>query len=81
MSPSVFQMSLLEVENSGEGTPQGVVLLLVGPHPDSPGVKDTDSLRSLRMYSLASLTSLARWTVSHKVCLSVSNRMIILIDK
>ncbi|KAF9462044.1 hypothetical protein BDZ94DRAFT_1322929 [Collybia nuda] len=63
---SVFQMSLLEVENTGEGTPQGVVLVLVGPDPDSSGAKESDSLRSLRMYNLASLTSLAKWAVSQK---------------
>ncbi|KAF8076773.1 hypothetical protein FPV67DRAFT_1605191 [Lyophyllum atratum] len=63
---SVFQMSLLEVENTGEGTPQGVILALVGPEPDSPGVKDPDAMRSLRMYNLASLTSLAKWAVAQK---------------
>lgn len=61
-------MTLLEVENIGEGTPQGVVLVLVGPDPDSSGAREADSLRSLRMYNLASLTSLARWAVSQKVC-------------
>ncbi|KAF9025885.1 hypothetical protein BDZ89DRAFT_1102201 [Hymenopellis radicata] len=62
---SVYQMSLLEVEESGEGSPQGVVLLLVGPETDSPLSKE-ESLRTLRMYNLASLTSLAKWTIAHK---------------
>lgn len=59
-------MSLLEVEESGEGSPQGVVLLLVGPELDSPLSKE-ESLRTLRMYNLASLTSLAKWTIAQKV--------------
>ncbi|KAJ8087038.1 hypothetical protein AAF712_002609 [Marasmius tenuissimus] len=63
---SVFQISLLEVEDAGEGTPQGVVLLLVGPEPGTPSGKDNESLRVLRMYNLASLTSLAKWTISQK---------------
>ncbi|RDB20203.1 hypothetical protein Hypma_012918 [Hypsizygus marmoreus] len=63
---SIIQMSLLEVESNGEGTPQGVVLALVGPDPDTPGLRDADSMRSLRMYNLASLTSLAKWAVAQK---------------
>ncbi|KAJ7584348.1 hypothetical protein C8J56DRAFT_1027693 [Mycena floridula] len=62
----VFQMTLLEVESAGEGTPQGVVLLLVGPEPSSPGGKDSESLRAVRMYNLASLTSLAKYIISQK---------------
>lgn len=64
---SVYQLSLLEVEDIGEGTPQGVVLALVGPEPDSPSARDTESTRSLRMYNLKSLSSLARWAVAQKV--------------
>ncbi|KAG7097401.1 hypothetical protein E1B28_004751 [Marasmius oreades] len=63
---SVFQMSLLEVDESGEETPQGVVLLLVGPESDSPSGKDSEALRVLRMYNLASLTSLAKWAIAQK---------------
>ncbi|KAF8897886.1 hypothetical protein BD779DRAFT_1608371 [Infundibulicybe gibba] len=63
---SVLQMNILEVENLGDGVPQGVVLILVGPESDSPGGKDQDCLRTLRMYNLASLSSLARWAVSQK---------------
>jgi hypothetical protein len=60
-------MSILEAEDTGEGTPQGVVLLLVGPEPDSPTGKDQESLRTLRMYNLGSLISLAKWAVAQKV--------------
>lgn len=61
----VYQMSILEAESTGEGTPQGVVLALVGPDDDSP--KDQESVRALRMYNLASLVSLAKWAVVQKV--------------
>ncbi|KAI9513166.1 hypothetical protein F5148DRAFT_1317751 [Russula earlei] len=61
---SVFQMSLLEVEEIGESTPQGVVLFLVGSDPDNG--KEQEHTRTLRMYNLASLISLARWAVSQK---------------
>lgn len=60
-------MSLLEVEDTAGGTPQGVVLMLIGPESQSPGTKDSDSHRSLRMYNLASLVSLAKWAVAEKV--------------
>lgn len=60
----VYQMSILEAESTGEGTPQGVVLALVGPDDDSP--KDQESVRALRMYNLASLVSLAKWAVVQK---------------
>ncbi|KIK53283.1 hypothetical protein GYMLUDRAFT_179163 [Collybiopsis luxurians FD-317 M1] len=63
----VFQMSVLEMEHDARGTPQGVVLLLVGPEADSPSSsKDSESLRSLRMYNLTSLISLAKWAVTQK---------------
>lgn len=58
-------MSILEIESTGQGTPQGVVLALVGPETESS--KDQESLRTLRMYNLASLISLAKWTVAQKV--------------
>ncbi|THH16413.1 hypothetical protein EW146_g4220 [Bondarzewia mesenterica] len=60
----VYQLSLLEVEDTGEGTPQGVVLALVGPEADTP--KDQESPRTLRMYNLTSLISLAKWAISQK---------------
>ncbi|KZT05574.1 uncharacterized protein LAESUDRAFT_655698 [Laetiporus sulphureus 93-53] len=61
---AVFQMSILEAESTGQGTPQGVVLALVGPDIDSP--KDQDSIRTLRMYNLASIVSLAKWAIGQK---------------
>ena len=51
----------------GGGTAQGVVLVLVGPESESPSGRDCDSSRSLRMYNLASLTNLAKWTIGQKV--------------
>ncbi|KAH9071689.1 hypothetical protein EDB83DRAFT_2221096 [Lactarius deliciosus] len=60
----VFQMSLLEMEEVGESTPQGVALLLVGSDPENG--KEQESTRTLRMYNLASLISLAKWAISPK---------------
>lgn len=65
VSSSVLQISILEIGSIGEGTPQGVVLALVGPQAESS--RDNEPLRSLRMYNLASLISLAKWTVAQKV--------------
>ena len=58
-------MTILESEDHGTGTPQGVVLAIVGPGQES--VRDPEQLRTTRMYSLSSLISLARWTVMQKV--------------
>ncbi|CDO73804.1 hypothetical protein BN946_scf185015.g133 [Trametes cinnabarina] len=60
----VHQMSILESESTGEGTPQGVVLALVSTESDSS--KDQESPKVLRMYNLASLVSLAKWAVTQK---------------
>ncbi|GBE79813.1 hypothetical protein SCP_0210140 [Sparassis crispa] len=60
----VYQLTILEAESTGQGTPQGVVLALVGP--DNDYCKDQEGIRSLRMYNLASLISLAKWSVSQK---------------
>ena len=60
-------MSILEEENTGEGCPRGVVLALVGSEPSSPSTKESEPFRSLRMYNLASLISLAKWTVTQNV--------------
>lgn len=57
-------MSILEVEDIGESTPQGVALFLVS---DSENGKEQESMRVLRMYNLASLISLAKWAISRKV--------------
>lgn len=61
-------MTILESESTGEGTPQGVVLALVGPESCSP--KEQEGVRSLRMYNLASLVSLAKYSVVQKVFLT-----------
>jgi hypothetical protein len=57
-------MSLLEMEETGESTPQGVALLLVGSDPEC--AKEQEFTRNLRMYNLASLISLAKWAISPK---------------
>lgn len=64
-------MSVLEAEDPGNGTPQGVVLAVVGPSQDSSSSKDSET-RVARMYNLASLISLARWAIANKVSSSVS---------
>ncbi|KAG1755356.1 hypothetical protein EDB19DRAFT_1660635 [Suillus lakei] len=65
---AVYQLSILEYEDAGESAPQGVVLALVGPElEDSPSSgAHQESPRSLRMYKLASLTSLAKWAIAHQ---------------
>ena len=65
---SVFQMNILEEDEGGETGPQGVVLALVGPASSlSPFSKESESLRTIRMYSLTSLISLARWFLAQPV--------------
>ncbi|KAI0322494.1 hypothetical protein OF83DRAFT_1161187 [Amylostereum chailletii] len=59
----VFQLSILEVEDTGETIPRGVVLALVGQEVENS--KD-DNNRTLRMYNLASLVSLAKWAIANK---------------
>ena len=58
-------MSIVESEAVADDIPQGVVLMLVGPSADSQ--KDSESPRTLRMHSLASLVSLALWAISQPV--------------
>jgi hypothetical protein len=58
-------MSILEVEDIGESTPQGVALFLV--NCESENGKEQESTRVLRMYNLASLITLAKWAISRKV--------------
>ncbi|KAF8622155.1 hypothetical protein AX15_007273 [Amanita polypyramis BW_CC] len=57
-------MTILEMENTGEDTLNGIVLALVGPEQGCS--KDADAPRTLRMYNLASLVSLAKWAISSK---------------
>ncbi|KAG2073578.1 hypothetical protein BDR04DRAFT_1094494 [Suillus decipiens] len=65
---AVHQLSLLEYEDTGESAPQGVVLALVGPELEDSSSSGAlqESPRSLRMYKLASLTSLAKWAIAHQ---------------
>ncbi|KAG6861983.1 hypothetical protein C0995_009167 [Termitomyces sp. Mi166 len=69
---SVIDMSLLEVENTGEGTQQGVVLALVGPEPDA---KEADTIRTLRdsPAGLTSTLALASATIAYKTISSTSS--------
>ena len=61
-------MTVLEMEETGSGVPHGVVLAVVGPSPDAPGLgKDPEALRTARMYNLSALINLAKWAISQKV--------------
>lgn len=67
---SVYQLTLLEVDYNGTDTPTGVVLALVGScREDESSSKDVESTKSLRMYSLSSIISLAKWAASSQVTL------------
>lgn len=60
---AVHQIDLVEEDPSTDveqDSPRGVVLALVG-RPDD------DIYRSIRLYSLQSLLSLAKWYITHKV--------------
>lgn len=60
-------MEILEYEDIGNGTPQGVILFLVASEPESSSSKEHSQRRDLRMYNLASIISLARWVTEHDV--------------
>jgi len=63
-------MSVLEVEDAGNGTLQGVVLAVVGgpsSHDTLVIGRDAENMRTVRMYNLASLISLARRAIAHEV--------------
>ena len=62
----VYQMTIVEMEETGDGAPQGVVLALVGPDSESSSSRDPADLHVLRMYNLSSLTALARSAIAHK---------------
>ncbi|KAG6910814.1 hypothetical protein DXG01_007703 [Tephrocybe rancida] len=67
LGQSVLQLSFLEGGGgNGGGASHDAVLALVGPAADSPGTKATGS-RSIRIYNLESLASLARWAITRKV--------------
>jgi len=60
-------MSILESEDHGYGTPQGVVLMIVGPALEyATTSKESELMKTARMYNLGSLISLARWTIAQK---------------
>nr|GAT46467.1 predicted protein [Mycena chlorophos] len=58
---SVLQMSILELDSAS-----GVVLMLVAPESETPVGKDPESHRTVRMYNLGSLLSLAKWSVANR---------------
>ena len=60
-------MTILESKDHGTDYPQGVVLALVGPGQESPTTSKDPEPRTVCMYKLSSLISLARWTVAQKV--------------
>ncbi|CCO33961.1 hypothetical protein BN14_08050 [Rhizoctonia solani AG-1 IB] len=64
----VWQMTLLESQDLGGSNPQGTVLALVGAEASETAVdrKGTEPVRTIRMYNLASLTSLVKWSVTRK---------------
>ncbi|CAE7224700.1 unnamed protein product [Rhizoctonia solani] len=64
----VWQMALLESQDMGGSNPQGTVLALVGAEANDTAVdrKGSEPLRTIRMYNLASLTSLVKWSVTGK---------------
>ncbi|KAB5596339.1 hypothetical protein CTheo_324 [Ceratobasidium theobromae] len=64
----VWQMSLLESQDLSGPNPQGTVLVLVGAEANESMVdrKGAEPVRTLRMYNLASLTSLVKWSVTRK---------------
>lgn len=66
----VYQLALLEHEQrSTDGTPQGVILALVGAEPPEGGSEKDgkESHRTVRMYNLSSLASITRWATARQV--------------
>lgn len=59
---SIYQLNLLECYPDNQGGLQGVVLALVGPEESDP---EKEPMRSVRMYNLASIFSLVKWTAAH----------------
>jgi hypothetical protein len=74
VSTSVYQLSILESQDNDCDVPQGVVMALVGAEPtDLNADKDKDQFRSVRMYNLSSLASLASWAASQEVSTTMFN--------
>ncbi|KAG8802115.1 hypothetical protein FRB91_010667 [Serendipita sp. 411] len=59
---AIYQMEVVESYSDHQGGLQGVLLALVGPDETE---QDKDSIRSVRMYNMASVYSLVRWMASH----------------
>ncbi|KAG9104722.1 hypothetical protein FRC06_011616 [Ceratobasidium sp. 370] len=64
----VWQLALLETQDMGGPSPQGTVLALVGAEVNDNTIdrKGVEPVRTIRMYNLASLTSLVKWCVTKK---------------
>lgn len=64
----VWQMAMLESKDPSGSNPQGTVLVLVGAEASETAVdrKGIEPVRTIRMYNLASLTSLVKWSVTRK---------------
>ncbi|CAE6411957.1 unnamed protein product [Rhizoctonia solani] len=64
----VWQMALLESQDLGGSNPQGTVLALVGADANETAAdrKGAEPVRTIRMYNLASLTSLVKWSVTRR---------------
>ena len=66
----VYQLALLEYDQrSANGTPQGVILALVGAEPPEGGTEkeSKEAHKVVRMYNLASLASITSWATTGKV--------------
>lgn len=65
----VWQLELLETHGMDGPNPQGTVLALVGADTNEAVTdrKGAEPMRTIRMYNLASLTSLVKWSVTRKV--------------
>lgn len=63
---SVLQMDMLEMDTRSSAGSQGVVLMLLAPDADT-AYREGETTRSLRMYNLTSLISLAKWAVNQQV--------------
>ncbi|KAF8760254.1 hypothetical protein RHS01_01562 [Rhizoctonia solani] len=65
----VWQMALLESQDLGGSSPQGTILALVGAEASEAAVdrKGVEPVRTIRMYNLASLTSLVKWSVTRRL--------------
>ncbi|KAF8605299.1 hypothetical protein BDV93DRAFT_521639 [Ceratobasidium sp. AG-I] len=72
----VWQLELLETHGLGGPNPQGTVLAVVGADANEAVAdrKGAEPMRTIRMYNLASLTSLVKWSVTRKDALPIDLR-------